>query len=147
MSWIFKNKTPVVILKFPKSIFEYYLSKGFTYFYFTIINLGKLPSEVKQRIHAEDTDHSEKVMICSTKINSTSNTLKNLVVNTSFQSSYIQIEFNNRKEEIINIFSAYVEPLIKEINHPELLQEWKLNLDAAEYKRNIDANLYKTSEK
>ena len=48
---------------------------------------------------------------------------------------------------IINIFSSYVVPLIKEINHPELLQEWRLNIDASEYERNIDANLYKHSEK
>ena len=27
-----KNKNPIVILKCPKSMFEYYLSKGFTYF-------------------------------------------------------------------------------------------------------------------
>ena len=47
---------------------------------------------------------------------------------------------------ILNIFSAYVEPLLKDINHPEFLQECKLNLDAAEYKENIDANLYKPSE-
>ena len=33
---------------------------------------------------------------------------------------------------IINIFSAYVELLLKDINHPEFLQEWKLNLDALE---------------
>ena len=48
---------------------------------------------------------------------------------------------------IINIFSEYVEPMLKDINHPVLLQEWKLNLDAAEYKINIYANLYKPSEK
>ena len=28
-----------------------------------------------------------------------------------------------------------------------MLQEWKLIIDAAEYERNIDSNLYKTSEK
>ena len=28
-----------------------------------------------------------------------------------------------------------------------MLQEWKLNLDAADYERNIDANLYKPSDK
>ena len=48
---------------------------------------------------------------------------------------------------IIDIFSAYVQPLIKEINHLSLLQEWRLNIDAAYYKQNIDANLYKPSEK
>ena len=48
---------------------------------------------------------------------------------------------------IIKIFSAYVVPLLKYINHPALLQEWKLNLDAAEYEKNINANLSKPSDK
>ena len=47
---------------------------------------------------------------------------------------------------IINIFSVYVETLLKYINHQKLLQEWKLNLDTAEYEINIDANLYKPSK-
>ena len=85
-----KNKDPAFILKFTKRMFEYYLSKGFTYFDCIIINLEKLPYEVKQIIHAEDTDNSDKVMIYSTTITFTSNTLKNLAVNTSFHSSYIQ---------------------------------------------------------
>ena len=40
-----------------------------------------------------------------------------------------------------------VTPQIKEINHPSLLQEWKLNLDAAEYEKSMKANIYKPSEK
>ena len=44
-----------------------------------------------------------------------------------------------------NIFNTYVMPQIKEIIHPEFLQEWKLNIDAAEYDRNIAANMYKPS--
>ena len=31
------------------------------------------------------------------------------------------------------LFSTYVTPQIKEIYHPEIIQEWKLNIDAAEY--------------
>ena len=52
-----------------------------------------------------------------------------------------------KKEEIINIFSANVAPQIKEIYHPALLKEWRLNIDAAVYKSNIHFNLYKPSEK
>ena len=48
---------------------------------------------------------------------------------------------------IINIFSEYVLPLLKDINHPELLQEWKINPDAEAYGKNIDANLSKRSLK
>ena len=40
------------------------------------------------------------------------------------------------------IFNTYVTPQIKEINHPEFLQEWKLNIGAAEYEKNIEANMY-----
>ena len=69
---------------------EYYFSKGFTLFDCGIINSGKLPNEVKVIIHVEDTDNSDKVMICSTTIPSTSNTLKKLAVNTHFHSSYIK---------------------------------------------------------
>ena len=54
--WFLKNKDPFVILKFPKRMFEYYLSKVFTYFDCTIVNLEKLPSEVKERTYAEITD-------------------------------------------------------------------------------------------
>ena len=86
-------------------------------------NLAKLTNEVKQRIHAEETDNSYKVMTCNKKIPSTSNTLKNFMVNKSSHYSYIQTEFNDKKEMIIKILSAYVLPLLKDINHPALLQE------------------------
>ena len=85
-----KKKGSVVIIKCPNRIFEYYLSKGFINFDCNKINLEKLPSEVKDRIYAEVTDNSDKVIICSTTIPSTSNTLKNLLVNASSHSSYIQ---------------------------------------------------------
>ena len=45
------------------------------------------------------------------------------------------------------IFNTYVPPQTKEINHPAFLQEWKLNIDAAEYENNIEANMYKPYEK
>ena len=54
----------------------------------------------------------------------------------------VQIAFiiqSNKKiggEEIIhNIFSTYVKPLLNYINHPESVQEWKLNIDAPAYEK------------
>ena len=44
-----------------------------------------------------------------------------------------------------NILNIYVTPQIKEINHLAFLKEWKLNIDAAEYERNVAANMYKPS--
>ena len=85
-----KNKYSVVILKFPNRMFGYYFSKGFIRFDFNKRNLEKLPSEVKDWIDAEVTDNSEKFMICSTIIPSTSSTLNNLFVNASSHYSCIQ---------------------------------------------------------
>ena len=35
------------------------------------------------------------------------------------------------------LFSTYVTPQIKEIYHPSIIQEWRLNIDAAEYEKNV----------
>ena len=86
-------------------------------------------------------------MICINTVTSTSNTLNNLVVNKSLHYSYIQIELNDKNEMIINIFSAYVVPLLKDVNNPALIQEWKINIDASAYETNIDANMSKPSDK
>ena len=48
---------------------------------------------------------------------------------------------------IINIFSVYLVPLLKYINHNVLLQECKLDIDAAAYEKNIYANMSKPSDK
>ena len=85
-----KNINYVVILKCPKRMLEYYFSKGFTILELNDNNLAKLTNDVKQRIHAEETDNSDKVITCTKTIPSTSNILKNLVVNKSCHSSYIK---------------------------------------------------------
>ena len=128
-----KNVNYVVVLKFTKRMLEYYFSKVFTNLEYNYNNLEKLLNDVKQRTCAEETDNSDKVMTCINTITSTSNTLKNLVVNKGLHHSYIHRGLNDKNKMIINLFSAYVVPLLKDINHPALLQEWKLNLDAAAY--------------
>ena len=101
---------------------EYYFSKGFNIPECNYNNFAKLPNDVKQITHTEETDILDKVMTCINTIPSTSNTLKNLVANKSLHSSYIQTELNDEKKIIINIFSAYVVPMIKDINHPSFRQ-------------------------
>ena len=86
-------------------------------------------------------------MLYFTTLPSTSNTLKNMLINSKYHSSYTTQEFNTKKEQMSTIFNTYVTPEIKEINHPAFLQEWKLNIDAAEYERDKVANMYKPSEK
>ena len=78
----FKKNDYVVILKCPNRMFEFYFDKRLI-FYFDKNNLKRLPSEIKDRVGVEVTDNSDIVMIYSTTITSTSNTLKNLVVSSS----------------------------------------------------------------
>ena len=83
-----RNNESVVILKCPNRIFEYYLNKVFIIFNCDENNLKILPSEVKDRVGAEVTVNSDKLTIYPTTITSTSNKLKNLLVNSNSHSSY-----------------------------------------------------------
>ena len=83
---------------------------------------------------AENTD---LVMLCSTTITSTSSTLKNLYIGTQYHSLYSTENYNDQTKEMDRLFRTYITPKIKEIYHPAILQEWKLNIDAAEYENNM----------
>ena len=71
---------------------KYYFSKWFSILEFNTNDLAKLPNEVKQRIHAEETDNLDYVMICINTIPSTSSTIKKLLLNKILHHSYIQIK-------------------------------------------------------
>ena len=92
---------------------------------------------MKQRVGAGVEVNSDKVMIFKTTIISTSNTLENLVISSYDHSSYSTEKLNTEKEEMSRLFSTYVTPQIREINHQSIIQEWKLNIDAAEYEKNM----------
>ena len=95
-----ENNGYVVILKFPNRMFEYYFNKGFIIFDCDENKLKSLPSEVRDRVGEDATTNSDKVMICSTNIPSTSNTLKNFLVNSNSHSSYTNQEFNDKKNKL-----------------------------------------------
>ena len=45
-----------------------------------------------------------------------------------------------------NIFSSNVYSFLNYINHCALIQEWKLNIDAPAYEKQIDANVNRPSD-
>ena len=92
---------------------------------------------VKDRVGSEVKVNSDLVMLCYTIITSTSNTLKNLYISKDYNSSYSTDNYNNQKEVMDRLFSTYITSQIKEIYHLEIIQEWKLNIDAAEYEKNM----------
>ena len=81
--------------------------------------------------------NSDLVMLCYTTITSTSNTLKDSYISQDYHSSYSTDIFNNQKEAMSRLFSTYVTPQIKEMYYPAIIQEWKLNIDDAEYEKNM----------
>ena len=92
-----KNNYSVAILKCPNRMSEYYFNKGFVILECDEDHLKKLPSKVKDIVGAELKVNTDLVMLCFTTIPSTSNTLKNLVINSNYHSSYSTQEFNSKK--------------------------------------------------
>ena len=86
-------------------------------------------------------------MTCTTKITSISNTLKKSLLQYNLYSSYNETKYIGEEEITHNIFSTYVEPLFNHINNTALVKEWKLNIDAPEYEKKIDANVNRPSDK
>ena len=76
-------------------------------------------------------------MLFHTTINSTSYTLKNLYIGRNYHSLYSTENYNDQTKAMDRLFSTYITPKIKEIYNPEIIQEWKLNIDAAEYEKNM----------
>ena len=79
---------------------------------------------------------SDYVTTCTSKSPYIINILKKLWLQYDLHSSYNQTKYIGEEESINYIFSTYVEPLLNLINHPALVQEWKLNLDAPAYEKN-----------
>ena len=97
----------------------------------------KISENVKDSVGADLKVNTDLVMLCSTTITSTSSTLKNLYIGTQYHSLYSTENYNDQTEEMDRLFRTYITPQMKEIYHPAILQEWKLNIDAAEYKKNM----------
>ena len=132
-----KNKESIVTLKCPNRMSEYYFNKGFSQLTCDEDHFKKLPLWVKDRVGAEVKVNSDLVMLCHTTITSTSYTLKKIYIGRYYHSSYSTDNYSDRKEAMDILFSTYVTPQIKEIYHPAIIQKWRLNIDAAEYEKNM----------
>ena len=81
------------------------------------------------------TENTDLVVLCSTTITSTSSTLKNLYIGAQYHSLYLPDNYSDQTEKMDRLFKTYITPQLKEIYYPAILQEWKLNIDAAEYEK------------
>ena len=49
---------------------------------------------------------------------------------------YKQDFYKNKEKEIYDLFLEYLVPVMDDLDHPTLIEEWKQNLDAAAYEKN-----------
>ena len=56
---------------------------------------------------------------------------------------YKQDFYKNKEKEIGDLFLEYLVPVIGDLDHPYLIKEWKQNIYAAAYEKNLyrDVNL------
>ena len=55
----------------------------------------------------------------------------------------MRFKYDNEHDDKNNVKIITIDVVIvKKIDHPTLIQEWKLNLDAADYEKNTPRNRY-----
>ena len=74
-------------------------------------------------------------MECYKEIYYASNTIKKLHIQSNLNSGYIHNFYHDKKGSIDDMFYQYHIPLLKDIDHPALIQEWKKNLNASAYEK------------
>ena len=83
-----------------------------------------------------DIHKSDFVMACYTEIPSVENTINKFHIRSDLSSGYIHKFYHDKKDIIDELFCKYIKPLLKGIDNPALIQEWKKNIDAAAYEKN-----------
>ena len=76
-------------------------------------------------------------MAYTTAISSPENTIKILQIQYPLNFVYQQIFYHDKQKEMNALFDKYQISLFKNIDHLALIQEWKQNLDAAAYEKNV----------
>ena len=50
---------------------------------------------------------------------------------------YKQYLYKNKDKEINYLFLEYLVPIMDDLNHPPLIEEWKQNIDPAAYEKDL----------
>ena len=49
--------------------------------------------------------------------------------------------YKNKWKEIDNLFLEYLVIIVEDLDHPTLIEEWKQNIDADSYEKNINQDV------
>ena len=54
---------------------------------------------------------------------------------------YKQDNYEDKLKEIYDLFIDYIVPIIEDLDHPALIEEFKQNIDAAAYENNLNKDV------
>ena len=118
-----------------------YLSKVF----FIIENYSKklsiLPNDTELRIHVVDQIETYFIMAKNTEISSVANTIKKWHIQSNFNLIYQQDLYKDKQKEIYDSFIEYLVSVMYDPDIPALIEEWKQNLDAADYEKKLNQDV------
>ena len=77
-------------------------------------------------------------MACTTASYSVANTIKNFRIQSLLHNFYQQNLYPDKQEVMNELLHRCHLPLLKYIDHPELITEWKQNIDSSAYKKYIN---------
>ena len=131
-----KNINSTVILACQSRFLNYYSARGSVILQKNSNQLSIFPNDVKLRIHSINKQKIDQVIACYTEISSLKNTIKKLQILSTLHSIYQKNFCHDKQDIIVEIFFyQYYLPLLKYIDHPALIQEWKQNIDSAAYEK------------
>ena len=87
------------------------------------------------------------VMAKNKAIYSVANNTKKLHIQFDLNFIYKQNFYHDKQNEIDILFDEYNVPLLDDLDHPALIEEWKQNLDAAFYEKNSNKGIDLPSKK
>ena len=123
-----------MILNCRSRLIKNYLFKGFSIIEHNTKQLSLIPNDVKLRINLIDKLKTDYVMVKNEAISAVANTIKQFHIHENMHMIYKQ-DFYKTKESEIDDF--YLVPVIEDLEHPALIEEWIQNIDAATYENNL----------
>ena len=65
----------------------------------------------------------------------------NFTNHSNLHTGYKHSFYHDKQDKFDELFDKYHFTLLKYIDHPELIQEWKKNIDAGTYEKNLNRDI------
>ena len=122
MPWVHEEPKLNSNIIMPLSVGELLFKKRFVIIKHNFKHLIRVPIDAKPRIHVIDKQKTDYVMACYTVAYSVANTLNKFHIESNFYTFYKQNFYNDKRDKFDEIFDQYYLPLLKNIDHPALIQ-------------------------